>query len=789
MADLQKKLTILPDNPLCGISTYKDTLNLANGSCTRIIGKYEFTGQENWVRTNAGYFYTGNAFSDYNNTQTLYQKLSSMFSHYIATMNDTNGNSLSNGYACLYCSNSSPNNYHEVYIRDNGYSTANDFKAYLAQQYANGTPVTIWYVLAESTTETITVPSGLSGTEEGYLTQSGTPTPTNPIYPTANNVEIWQHSLRKLTTATDTITTLPADVYTDGTNATVGLVGNMQQSGTPTPQNPIQPSETGERTGNLFDADRWYGVYKLPDGTYQATYANFYAIKVKPFSADDIGRTFTFSMNISPIQGNVRISANVNGTVINGTSSGGRTIITFTVLTVDDTIFLNYGTLGDTVATLSNIMLNTGSTALPYEPYGYKLDISSGGKNLFDYDSSEIGAIDTTTGQNVEYDNARRSDYISVKANDIITISGQNGSIRIFEYDTNKTYLDVNFIYNNSFSIANSGYIRFVGGLKGVTETIMVNLGSTPLPYEPYNRTTTSVYLGEVQSTRRIEKLVLTGEEVWYPRTGEPSNVFFIEFYSTNFIMNEALCTHYINQDSGSFNDLEDKHCLVMLSSDNIRSFIGIRDSSFSTVADFKSYLAAQYAAGTPVCVWYVLATPETAVVNEPIRKIGDYADTVSGVSIPTVTGADSFDVLTTLKPSEVSLAYTGWHDASVKEKSENLYNINAKDVNNGYIDNANLTQDGTTETWSLCEVTEYIELVPNVSYRLSNIGSYNSIAYCIYDDNKQYITGEQYSGQAVKAINMPPNGKYVRFSHFKAITETMLNEGSTALPYEPYWK
>lgn len=48
--------------------------------------------------------------------------------------------------------------------------------------------------------------------------------------------------------------------------------------------------------------------------------------------------------------------------------------------------------------------------------------------------------------------------------------------------------------------------------------------------------------------------------------------------------------------------------------------------------------------------------------------KIGNYADTVSGITIPTITGKDSFDVLTTLKPSEVELTYTGWHDAGVKE-------------------------------------------------------------------------------------------------------------------------
>ena len=67
-----------------------------------------------------------------------------------------------------------------------GIDNTTAFKTYLAEQYANGTPVTVWYVLATPETEQIAVPSGLTGTIEGYLTQSGTPTQTNPVYPIAN---------------------------------------------------------------------------------------------------------------------------------------------------------------------------------------------------------------------------------------------------------------------------------------------------------------------------------------------------------------------------------------------------------------------------------------------------------------------------------------------------------------------------------------------------------------------------------------------------------------------------
>lgn len=97
--------------------------------------------------------------------------------------------------------------------------------------------------------------------------------------------------------------------------------------------------------------------------------------------------------------------------------------------------------------------------------------------------------------------------------------------------------------------------------------------------------------------------------------------------------------------------------------------YIVFGTSQYLTVTDFKAYLAAQYAAGTPVTVWYVLATPQTATVNEPLMKISTYADALSNAaSIPTTEGANSISVDTTVQPSEFTATWTGWHDSSVKE-------------------------------------------------------------------------------------------------------------------------
>ena len=118
-----------------------------------------------------------------------------------------------------------------------------------------------------------------------------------------------------------------------------------------------------------------------------------------------------------------------------------------------------------------------------------------------------------------------------------------------------------------------------------------------------------------------------------------------------------------------------------MVANKNISFYVGtsldfkqvyIRDSSYSTIADFKSYLQQQYAAGTPVTVWYVLATSTTGIVNEPLRKIGTYADEVSGISIPTTAGANTLSVDTTLQPSEVTAMYKGWHPVADVHERDN---------------------------------------------------------------------------------------------------------------------
>lgn len=167
------------------------------------------------------------------------------------------------------------------------------------------------------------------------------------------------------------------------------------------------------------------------------------------------------------------------------------------------------------------------------------------------------------------------------------------------------------------------------------------------------------IYLGQVETTRRIKKLAFDGTEAWNINTSAaaPNNIVYLVL--GNVLTGIApFCTHYEGTDENVWGRIQVNNITESIVSGGVaRCAINIGDA---TLTDFKSYLAAQYAAGTPVTVWYVLAEPETGIVNEPLMKIGGYTDTVSfaqaGVTIPTVSGENVLEVPTDVKPSEVTI-------------------------------------------------------------------------------------------------------------------------------------
>jgi hypothetical protein len=192
----------------------------------------------------------------------------------------------------------------------------------------------------------------------------------------------------------------------------------------------------------------------------------------------------------------------------------------------------------------------------------------------------------------------------------------------------------------------------------GDVETSGGKAGQYKIPISSAN-ITTPVYLGEVETTRKVRKLVLTGNERLL-NEGLAAGYYRYRVYLTQLSdadTDDVLSSHY---PTAKVTNPQSEAITKPLT---VTQFVRLY-TLIPSLDDFKVYLAAQYANGTPVTIWYILAEPETGIVNEPLMKIGDYADTLSmeqaGVDVPTNKKPTEtvIDVPTSVKPSEGYIKY-----------------------------------------------------------------------------------------------------------------------------------
>lgn len=501
---------------------------------------------------------------------------------------------------------------------------------------------------------------------------------------------------------------------------------------------------------------------------------------------------------------------------------------------------------------VDTIMLNSGTTAKPYEPYGWVhslREMKSATETIQSGDTIYANGSPITTysikGNTTQSGTPTPSNPVAVigvgertenlfdsnKIGNIypnpdtqtirtgIVIDGLTPSTTYYLSITNPNAVQIFYARFNgnqrldstALSLFNSGTIEMTSAANTIRfwvssddswstiSNIMLVEGSTaPTSYIPYgfkipisSIQTTPIYLGSVQSTRQIQKLVLTGQET-IDVTGDGS--FYIEAIR-NYLVAEAIiceCTHYQAIANTSIAPTGN-NIICFNSMYNFRRMY-IRDTNYSTAADFQSYLQAQYAAGTPVTLWYVLATATTGTVNEPLMKIGDYSDSISNaVSIPTTDGANTVTIDTTVQPSEFSATWTGWHDASVQEYQGGVGNQKF-DKTTAALGYRVLYTTGEIGELSTTFCSDFIPVVPNTTYTLNvvgNLAAKTGHLYALYDSDKEFVdtgTHASVSGQYVYTFTIPSEIAYIRFNGLIAnIDETMLNEGSTALPYEAY--
>ena len=256
------------------------------------------------------------------------------------------------------------------------------------------------------------------------------------------------------------------------------------------------------------------------------------------------------------------------GNVSDGASSSDNGVSLNKPVTVTSengyvTVALRANSEGDTNPLDYNIMLNSGSTALPYEPYTggqpspspdypqeivsagnydetsgkYKVDITLTGSNLIDFNQGQndgfnlinLDASLLTTGRTYTFTNYKCNTRVSLYAK---MSDGTDDKPLVSQYLNESDSANFEFI-DNVESL-------YVGGLDASIASdsqFMFNPGTTPLPYEPYRPPQTVTLQSDRPLTKwdKLEKR--NGQWGWVYKSAE------IESYTDESVPGEYYST------------------------------------------------------------------------------------------------------------------------------------------------------------------------------------------------------------------------------------------------------
>lgn len=490
--------------------------------------------------------------------------------------------------------------------------------------------------------------------------------------------------------------TITGDIVLDGTIGkslkSWSITGNTVQDGTPSPDNPVEIQSVGERTKNLFDKNTTafndLGVGNVPITGIGKFFKN-YVLGTGVFSIKcDANTTYTI---YSPNGNNIFVAFG-DATADEGVAYRGAIIkrdTTVVTITTDDTakylyVYCVFGKDVDAGLTIDYVTdkLFVGIGYMSFPTY---LPIVSRGKNIFDYktmSNGQSGVYLTGDGRLLEYEQWSITDYIPCSGN-IFTINSIGGiSAGMCLYDSQKNFITGiaygtgGAEYKKSVTIkseTNASYIRFSYFTSSDPRyadhriddlsKIQLEEGSTATTYEPYREPiTTPIYylseplqIGETLSsdgTRDVkwDKIVLTGNEAIEAHKTFNDGSISIRI-PTEPAKNDSMlyCSHltYV-----TFSALfSEKKQGMSTHNRDVVSNIYCLLNGFTTLSQYKEFFTNQYDNGTPVTVYYQLATPTTETIEVP--QIPTFRNT------PTIRGImTSLSVDTTIKPTATNVSF-----------------------------------------------------------------------------------------------------------------------------------
>ena len=486
--------------------------------------------------------------------------------------------------------------------------------------------------------------------------------------------------------------TITGDIVLDGTIGkslkSWSITGNTVQDGTPSPDNPAEIQSVGERTKNLFDennvtfgnwisasgellTDNLYGC--IFNGTIDVrgmTQIYFYAFGTKPFSFAIVyynGSAFIsrdYALTSKKIISTVPDSATH---CVLEVAAGDNNVIPITI-----EILKSYK------------MMMCYNECVEYEPYGYKIPVVNRGKNLLklkdgDYKVRGLSVIishDVITVKGTATADGGRTVPLSY------TFDLQPGKYRLkrcnLKYGTSSvghvdciTKNDDNTVLaagSGGFSVTNDTTVYYgINVQTGKTYDLSFQIElidvSDSYQYEPYREPiTTPIYLSEPlqigetlnsDGTRDVkwDKIVLTGNEAIEAHKTFNDGSISIRINTKEPVKVDSMtyCTHlpYVTF-SKLYNEM--KPGTSTHNKETINMLYCLIEG-FTTLSQYKDFFSNQYDAGTPVTVYYQLATPTTETIEVP--QIPTFRNT------PTIRGImTSLSVDTTIKPSATNVSF-----------------------------------------------------------------------------------------------------------------------------------
>ena len=191
---------------------------------------------------------------------------------------------------------------------------------------------------------------------------------------------------------------------------TLSILGNSAQSGTPSPDNPVDVVGTGVRTGNLFDISQIVNTSSISkDGNNlilkdYPCYSSLSPNMLLKMTGLKQGDEFTTSRNFEIISGEINDASGRitfprkdNSQIVFYLSRDLTRIVTSGTIPDDfnnenyhNAVFYGCSTGDDKKFIISDMQVLKGeytAETLPnYEPYGYKVTVTASGRNLFDYE-------------------------------------------------------------------------------------------------------------------------------------------------------------------------------------------------------------------------------------------------------------------------------------------------------------------------------------------------------------------------------------------------------------------